>query len=193
MIALAVLAALAAALGTLRWTIPAGWSEARLQKALARTTGYRLSGSDRRNSRRCPGRRSMSPGWCWRDPTAGGAGAGRARQGAHERLLVAGGRTALVELTLFDPQIDLLPDADAGTPRPGDAAISAAIIDLLGRDRRHELRSLRIERGTLRFGTETWMSNLALKLTGGVNSDLRLSATGLHLGQPLLVQLTSRR
>ncbi len=188
-IALAVLAALAAVLGTLRWTIPAGWSEARLQKALARATGYRLERLGPTQFSALPWPTIHVSGLVLARPDVPAervqAGLVKARMNAFSWLV---GEPRLVELTLFDPQIDLLPDADAGTPRTGDAAISAAIIDLLGRDRRHELRSLRIERGTLRSGGQTWMSNLALKLTGGVNSDLRLSATGLHLGQPLLVK-----
>ncbi len=188
-ITLAVLVALIAGLGTLRWTIPAGWSEARLQRALARTTGYRLDRLGQTQFSALP----------WPTIHVSGIVLARVDQPAErvEAALVKArlnafswlvGEPRLVELTLFDPQIDLRPDGAAASGQSGDAAISAAIVDLLGRDRRHELRALRIERGTLRLGGKPWMTDLALKLTGGVNSDLRLSATGQHLGQPLLVQ-----
>ncbi len=185
--ALLLFLGLGAVLGTLRWTIPAGWSEARLQKALVRTTGYRLEKLGQTQFSALP----------W--PTIHVAGLVLARSQAPAERVEASlvkarlnafswlfGEPRLVELTLFDPQIDLPPDADAG--QSGDTAISAAIIDLLGRDRRRELRALRIERGTLRLGGQPWMSDLTLKLTGGVGADLRLSATGVHRGQPLLVQ-----
>ncbi len=185
--ALLLFLGLAAVLGTLRWTIPAGWSESRLQKALVRTTGYRLEKLGQTQFSALP----------W--PTIHVAGLVLARSQAPAERVEASlvkarlnafswlfGEPRLVELTLFDPQIDLPPDADAG--QSGDTAISAAVIDLLGRDRRRELRALRIERGTLRLGGQPWMSDLTLKLTGGVGADLRLSATGVHRGQPLLVQ-----
>ncbi len=177
MVALALLVGLAASLGTLRWTIPAGWSEARLQKALMRTTGYRLERLGETQFSALP----------WPTIHVSGLALSRANEPAErvEASLVKArlnafswlvGEPRLVELTLFDPRIDLLPDADAG--QSGDAALSAAIIDLLGRDRRHELRALRIERGTLRLGGQPWMTDMTMKLTGGVGADLRLSATG---------------
>jgi uncharacterized protein involved in outer membrane biogenesis len=188
-IALILLAVLAAVVGMLRWPIPAGWSEARLQKALTRTTGYRVEKLGQTHFSALPWPtihvsdlvlvRANEPA------ERVDAGLVKARLNAFSWLT---GEPRLVELSLIEPRIDLLPDADAAVGQTGDTALSAAIIDLLGRDRRRELRQLRIERGTLRLGGQPWMTNLSLKLTGGVGADLRLSASGLHLGQPLLVQ-----
>ena len=187
--AMVLFLAVAGGLGTLRWTIPTGWSEARLRQALARTTGYRVESLGDAQFSALP----------WPTIHVSNLKLGRpdAPKERIEAALVKGrlnafswlfGEPRLVELALFDPVIDLASADESSRAGAGDAAVSTAIIDLLERDRRHELRALRIERGTLRLAGRVWMSDLALKLTGGVGADLRLAASGLQETQPIQVR-----
>jgi len=185
--------ALAAGLGAMRWPIPNAAILAPLQQALSRSTGHTVESLEQASASAFP----------W--PTIHLAGLTLSRPGRPAERIEAGlvkarlsaaswlfGEPRLVELALFDPKIALAaPEGEAQSGPPsgqGEAALSAAIVDLLGRDRRRDLRSLRIERGTLRLGDQPWMSDLRLSLSTAAGADLRLVASGRQGGMPLTIE-----
>jgi AsmA-like C-terminal region len=97
---------------------------------------------------------------------------------------LAGGSPKVVALSLFDPTVHHV----SSTNVTETETVSAALFNIMAREKRPELKSLRITRGTIIMDGRPWMNDVLLNVTNTVGSDLRLRAEGLYKAQPFAVK-----
>ncbi len=94
------------------------------------------------------------------------------------------GDPKVVALSLFDPTIHHVSNMAFNETE----ALSTAVFNFLARERRPELKSLRITRGTIMLDGRPWMNDVLLNVTNTAGSDLRLRADGFYRSKPIAIK-----
>jgi AsmA protein len=184
--AVALLMAVVASLGLIRWPLGDEIVAPRLQQALGAYTGYTVESLGEVSFSALPWPSIQITDLKLRKPAPSQerveATVLKARINLASWLL---GRPRIVALTLFDPVLSLASSENIQDTE----ALSTTMLNFLSQDRRIDLKGLRVERGTIRLDGAPWMMDLKLAVSNVAGSDVSLRAEGTYRGQPVSIMI----
>ena len=169
-------------LGSIRWQLPATVMTNQLRQAIERNTGYAIETFGELHFTALPWPTVQITDLSLRKKAS--ANESVETQLLKARISVAAwlrGEPRVVSLVIFDPILRLASNLKMGETE----ALSSAVLNFIRSDRRPELRSLRIQRGTVYLDGAPWMENLNFMLTDVATADLRVYIGGLYRSMPV--------
>lgn len=177
---------LAVMIGSMRWDLPETWVRERLQAALIRDTGYRITSFGGATFTALPwpvlqiSRLEIANGSA-RAETAT-VPLAKARLNVFSWLA---GEPRLSALTLFEPSLNL-----HGADRLEETeAVATLIASYLRQGRRPSLTYLRVQSGEVTLDGGRWVNGLTLTVSNVASRDLRLDAAGAYRAQAFRLQV----
>jgi AsmA protein len=184
-VGLAVLVTAMIFMGLIRWPLADAFIGERLRHALERNTGYSVERYGRVHFTALPWPSLQVENLVMSKPAS-----------PQERLVAPllkarlnlgswlSGAPKVVGLTLFDPTVHHVSRLNVNETE----TLSTALLNVVARESRPELKTLRITRGTIMLDGQPWMSDVQLNVTNTAGSDLRLRADGNYKSRPLAVK-----
>ncbi len=184
-LSLAVLLTMIILLGSIRWPLSGDVLGTHLRQALERNTGYSIERLGNVHFTGLPWPTLQVENLVLIKPSSPQeritAPLLKARLNLGSWLL---GDPKVVALSLFDPVIH----HESNMAISETEALSTALFHFLTRERRPELKSLRITRGTILLDGRPWMNDVLLNVTNATGSDLRLRADGFYRSKPIAIK-----
>jgi AsmA protein len=182
LLAAALVAAVLAGVGSVRWDLPLDPVRQRLEQALRRDTGYRVVSLGGAAFTAFPWPMLQISGLELAKPGASAETASvpllKARLNLFSWLT---NDPRITALSLFEPRINLF----SAESMEETEAVATVITNYLRQDRRPGLSSLRVQSGQVMLDGARWLSDLSLSVSNTAGDDLRLDATGSYRGQGL--------
>ena len=171
-------------LGSIRWQLPPTVMTNQLRQAIERNTGYAIETFGDLHFTALPWPTVQITDLSMRKKAS--ANESVETQLLKARISVAAwlrGDPKVVSLVLFDPVLRLASNLKMGETE----ALSSAVLSFLKSEARPELRSLRIQRGTVYLDGAPWMQNLNFTLSDVATSDLRVQIEAQYRSLPVLL------
>jgi AsmA protein len=181
-----VLAGLAAFLGSLRWDLSEAWVRNRLEVALVRDTGYRITALGSASFTALPWPTLQVANLALANAESAGESAAVPLAKARLNLFAwLAGDPQLSALTLFEPRLNL-----KGADRLEDTDAAATLVtNYLRQGRRPSLSHLRVQAGEVTLDGAPWLGGLTLTASNVASRDLRLVAFGSYRAAPFRLRV----
>ncbi|MCA3584187.1 MAG: AsmA family protein [Methylocystis sp.] len=169
-------------IGSIRWQLPETVMTSQLRQAIERNTGYAIETFGELHFTALPWPTVQITDLSMRK--RGSPSESVETQLLKARISVAAwlrGEPKVVSLVLFDPVLRLASNLKIGETE----ALSSAVLSFLRSETRPELRSLRIQRGTVYLDGAPWMQNLSFTLSDVATSELRVQIEGDYRAVPV--------